>query len=657
MIHQNKIEFRLRLILFVFAFLIYANTLNHDFAWDDSIVITENPRVKMGLKGIPDLFIKYNSEYKSDKYGYRPIVLISYAIEYTFFKDNAKPGHFMNVLYFGILCVVLYNLLRKLFPVFKNSLAFFSCLIFIAHPVHTEVVANIKSRDEIFALLFALLSCSHLKEYTTFKKIKHLIFAILLFLMAFLSKESAVIFLILIPLYFLQTTTAVSFKNLIKPTLLIVCIGLLCFLIIKLYTSSQYGSQASLGSGIYHESGILGNSFFYTSVLVTKLANALLILMLYLKNFFYPVQQLYYYGYNQIPVANWGQSIVIISLLIHLSLFSIAFLQFKKNKVLSFAIIFYLISISIYTHLLRTLADTMADRFLFTPSIGLCLILCLIIAKIFKINFKKLSVDDLIRTNPRIKSRGFQITMSIILIAFVLKTVARNKVWKNDESLISNDMPHLENCARAHNYYADVLQKKLASNYDVKTETLMIEHYLKSIAISNASYYSYVGLGNYYKKIKKYNLAISLFDSMCQIYPNQADPHYYLGDSYLQINEPIKALGHLKKSLALAPNVPSTYFSLGLTYSKLGEFEKAISTIKMAISKFGESSNFSEALGIIYFEKGDLEKSTQNTLQLIKYGVDAQTIYKIIIGRYQFNKQDSMAALIYKDAVAKGVFR
>ncbi len=44
------------LLVFLLAVLQYANTADHDYAWDDAIVLTENTRVQEGLKDIPGLF-------------------------------------------------------------------------------------------------------------------------------------------------------------------------------------------------------------------------------------------------------------------------------------------------------------------------------------------------------------------------------------------------------------------------------------------------------------------------------------------------------------------------------------------------------------------------------------------------------------------------
>jgi tetratricopeptide (TPR) repeat protein len=654
-------EIHIQRLLFVLAFLVYANTLVNDFAWDDSIVITENPRIKKGISGIPDLFIKYNSQFKSDKYGYRPIVLVSYAIEYSLFKDNPMPGHFTNIFSFSLLVLVLYQLLRKLFPNYKNSFAFLVCLLFIAHPVHTEVVANIKSRDEIFALLFSFLAFIHFLNFKNQQKIKHLLYATTFFILAYLSKENAIVFLVIIPLSLFQNTKIADFKKNLSIIITLFLLGILSGLVLILYTNSGHGVESSFGAGIYYENGILGNSFFYTANLSGKLANAFCVLLLYLKNFLFPVTQLYYYGYNQIPVANWQQVTIILSLLIHMALLIICILFYKKNKVISFGIFFYFISISIYLHLFRTLADTMADRFLFTPSVGLCVLTVWLFGFIFKINFEKQTVIDLLNIAKDRQKKAFQPTFKFlfgcILILLSLKTISRNKVWKNNESLVTHDMPQLENCARANNYFADVLQNKLKNNYDATTETLMIKHYLKSIEISKASYYAFLGLGNYYKNIKKYNQALPVFDSMVHLFPEQADPHFFIGDTYLQLEEYQKAEKHLSKALALAPNVLSSYLSLSLTLSKLGKFDEAIKLLEHAKKLFGESLSISENFGIVYFEKGDLALSSKYTFQLINYGIDVQTVYKIVIGRYQFNKQDSMAALIYKEGIAKGVFR
>src|SRR3972149_4965022 len=151
---RNDGNFRWAYIfLFLFAVGLYANTLNHDFAFDDSVVITGNKYTKQSFDGIKTLATKdlfygiYGSALDLEGGRWRPLTLVMFAVEYHFFGDNAHPYHFINILLYGITAIILFLTLKEFFP--KNYLlAFIATLLFIAHPLHTEVVANIKSRDE-----------------------------------------------------------------------------------------------------------------------------------------------------------------------------------------------------------------------------------------------------------------------------------------------------------------------------------------------------------------------------------------------------------------------------------------------------------------------------------------------------------------------------
>ncbi len=650
---------KLKLFLFALVFILFANTITHDFAWDDSIVITENARVQKGISGIPDLFFKYNSDYKADKYGYRPITLTSFALEYKISKANPHLMHFMNVFYFALLCIIIFNVLSKLFSNYSVFFPFIITILFIVHPLHTEVVANIKSRDEIFAMLFSFLALNQIINFHNHQKLKHLVFAPCFFILAFLSKESAVVFLAIIPITLLYLTNWRNIKSIIKPTLVIIPLLFICFGIVSYYTKSSLGIASSKGAGIYYESGILGNSFFYVDVLASRLADAFLLLMLYMKNFFWPSSLFYFYGYNQVPVASWGQPLVVISFLLNLALFAFAIIYRKKYKEISYGILFYFFTIFIYTHLLRTLADTMADRFMFVPSLGLIIAFVFTISRLFKVNLETIEIKNLLSLKTKIPGNVTKLKYLFLVIIVVLSmvTYSRNKVWKNNETLISHDMPSLENCARAHNYYADILKTKLSTSFDANKETEMISHYKKSIAISNESYYSFLGLGTYYIGSKKYTEALSVFSDMIKKFPDQADPNFYLGQALYYTGNYKDAKGYLGKSLILAPEVSNTYYFLGLTLSKTSEFDKALSIINEEKQKFGESAYVYDALGTIYFEKNDLDLSTKATFELLRFGADPKTIYGTVIGRYQTKKLDKPAAYYYTMALEKGVFQ
>jgi protein O-mannosyl-transferase len=111
------------IIIFAFSFLLYANTLTHDFCQDDAIVITDNMFTTQGVSGINGI-LSYDTFYgffkESGKAGlvaggrYRPFTLVMFAFEYQIFGKTPFIGHFMNVIWFGLTCVLLYFLLLKL---------------------------------------------------------------------------------------------------------------------------------------------------------------------------------------------------------------------------------------------------------------------------------------------------------------------------------------------------------------------------------------------------------------------------------------------------------------------------------------------------------------------------------------------------------------
>src|SRR5678815_608922 len=186
-------------LLALFAFLLYANTLGHGYVGDDNLAISQNPNIQHGITGIFKLFTQ---PYRDQCFGgclYRPLTLSFFSLEWMMAPKNPFIGHLMNVIWYAATGALLYLTLKRLMPDQNRAIAFIACLLFITHPVHTEVVANIKSRDEILSLFFVLLS---IHQYAGWYKTNHwksILFAGLAFLAALLSKEGAITATVVFP--------------------------------------------------------------------------------------------------------------------------------------------------------------------------------------------------------------------------------------------------------------------------------------------------------------------------------------------------------------------------------------------------------------------------------------------------------------------------
>jgi tetratricopeptide (TPR) repeat protein len=667
-INIRKRPIKTYLFLFFISFILYANTVGHEYAWDDKIVIEKNPRVQKGMAGIPDLFVKHASQFQYDKYGYRPITLTSFAIDYSLAKGNPHFSHFMNAFYYAVLCVLIFIFISALFTGYHPVFAWLVTLLFMAHPLHVEAVANIKSRDEIFVLLFSIASFIYFIKYLEGKKILHLLYVFGLYLLAYLSKENAITGLAVFPCLLWLKKTKGSLQPIWWTSATLVAMLVISLVIFRMAAQSTVGSEASAGKGIYEENGILGNSFFFLYGWSQKIPNALHLLGLYLKNFLIPYPLRFYYGYNQIPVTGWGNIMVIGALLVHIALLVTGIKYIKKRPEILFGFIFYAASISVYLHLFRPFSDTMADRFLFTGSLGLCLMLVGILALILKIEWVT-TAEKKPDTKP-----GFQtfiknktsIVYPVLGLAFIFSilTISRNRVWKDDLTLITHDLPYLENCARVHYYYASLLNNQLLNDKTLfnnaskrqKIEAEMIKQYKRSMEISDYAYLSYLELGTYYCRNFNYNEGIPILKKGVELFPEASDISFYLGQTYVLTEQNQLAVPLLEKSIKLSYNQSSSYYFLALAYGRTGRLNDALRVVDDGMKRFeNEKLMFYDALGFIYFDNNLLDKSIESTLKMKDYGKPEKDVYGYIIGRC-YTKGDTAKGNIYREeARLKGI--
>src|SRR6185436_20228612 len=139
---SSSLKSAMYIICAVFAFLLYSNTLNHQFAYDDYPTIYGNRITMQGFKGIPQLlhtsyWYGLNGE---EDWLYRPLSMVMFAAEWEIAPNKPALGHWINVLLYALTAVVLLKFLSNLFENKNVLLPLAITLIWIAHPIHTEVV-------------------------------------------------------------------------------------------------------------------------------------------------------------------------------------------------------------------------------------------------------------------------------------------------------------------------------------------------------------------------------------------------------------------------------------------------------------------------------------------------------------------------------------
>ena len=201
------------LFIFVFSFLLYSNSISNGYSFDDKL-ITDN--FNQG-KTISDAFSSFSfvSKSKGISFAYRPVVLSSFVIENYFVKNNPHFSHFINILLYAIISVLIFYFLSLLFPETDKYIFLLAVVIFIIHPLHTEPVNNIKSRDELLVSLFGFLSLIQYLKLIKTKKIIHFLLLIIFALLGIFSKLSIFVYLAFIPIIHLFVNKKISVKNIL----------------------------------------------------------------------------------------------------------------------------------------------------------------------------------------------------------------------------------------------------------------------------------------------------------------------------------------------------------------------------------------------------------------------------------------------------------
>lgn len=586
------------LFIFAVAWLAYANTFKHGYVLDDFSVIKENYVVKQGTAGISTI-LKTGYRYgywNSPDNLYRPLPLIMYAIEWQLWPNNPTAGHVINVLFYGLLCVLMFIFLQKMFSNYTVLLPLITTLVFAFHPIHTEVVANIKSRDEILAFLFSIASILLLFSYIDKKSSFKLVSSLFLYLLALLSKESAITFLAIIPFlfYFFSTAKKMSYAFL----------TVFYFIPVLIFFAMRYraiGNQAHLD-----EVSMVDNLLVAAPDFLTRTATAIKIMGFYLWKLIVPYPLVCDYSYNQIKIVGFGDFKVLISLVVYLTMAFLAVWGLKKKSILSFSVIFFFISMSIYSNLIMLIGSSFGERFLFVPSFAFSLSLAFIITKLYGFLQKELTFKQVF-TN-----KVFLNILPLLLIYFGM-TLSRNKDWKSSLSLYEADIRKSPESAHMNYYYGLEIMKEKAMENGVVTKPEYLDtaiYYFKRarfIVPTFADAYDQLGLA-YFRK-DEWEKALAYYDTCLTLSPGKSITYSNMGVIYFQNKQYDKALTAYENAVRFDPKFSDAWMNLGSTYGTLGKFNEAIAAFKKCIEYNPQNAMAHYFIGITYQNLGDMQNA------------------------------------------------
>jgi len=581
---DHSVKRILMLVVALFAFIIYSNTLDHKYVLDDFGVIPENLITKKGVSALPEIF---SSTYRAgtnliDNSLYRPLSKAMFAIEWQMAPDKPALSHWMNVLFYALSCVVLFWVLSLCFKG-NYVIPFITSMLFAAHPLHTEVVANIKSRDEILCLLFCLMATGATLLCAKSRKKRYLFLSGILFFLAFLSKESAITWLAVIPL-FVYFFTSLSLKEILKSSVPLFVAAIIFLLIRSKIVSS--GSAVIL---------IEDNYLSGFKNILTREANAIFLLGVYLKQLIFPISMISDGSYNHFKEVGLSNVYFLISLIVHIALLVFAVIRFKKRDVFSFSIFYYFITLSLVSNVFFLIGTNYGERLLYMPSLAFCLAIAVLLSRIFSTEQmeSKSTLSSMISQN-----RLSMISMLVIALLYSVSTIARNRDWHDNSALYGADVLKVPESAHMHFYYAN----HISSDDELKkiTDTLAVR--------------------------KIYEKALEHLDISTDIHPRYSDAYQRKGFIYHKLKNFDKASESYEKSISINPTFPVAQNNYANLLFETGRYEEALKNFKSAFRLNPHYSHAAANIASVHGVYGEsfIRKAKEDPINQEKYMADAR---------------------------------
>ena len=563
---------------------LYVNSIDNLFTnWDDAMIYSNYYIRSLDWWNIKRIFTYVKGS------TYQPVRVLSYAVDYYFWKLDPKGYHITNIVFYILTCIMVFltlqhlsaSLREKASPSSHARVALFGSLLFAAHPVHVEAVTWLAARKEVLqGFFFFLAFYLYLKggEKADRERMVYNILVLFTFLLAILSKPSAIVFPAVILVY-----EIVQRKNrwidFIRSHWL--------FLVLSIFISIIFASI--LIKVMFDAGGVKpyrGGSFF-NNLLVSFYAflyniKLLILTLNYSAAYTIPVSN---------PIAGFRTSLFIgITLL----LFGLSFWSLKHTKVVFISLFFFLAAILPYLNIIP-ISTLLADRYVFIGSFSYCFLL-------------GISFDSLYAYRNKRVSEGFLKVVAVVLLLFILTsysilTIQQNKTWENSYTLWSDAVEKYPDSNTANALmgvvYMDLAMDEKAAKY--------LE---RAIQILPYDYQSRNNLGIVYGKLGEPEKALRELMTAIYLKPDDDAIKINLSVFYQGQKEHTKAEEVLNYLLSKKPRDAQLHFRLAMVYKDAGRYEAAVSELLKSMELAPHIINPYEELGNIYVSRfKDLEKA------------------------------------------------
>ena len=273
----------------------------------------------------------------------------------------------------------------------------------------------------------------------------------------------------------------------------------------------------------------------------------------------------------------------------------------NEQRTTSFGILFFLITIFLFSNLVLIIGTSMGDRLMYFPSLGFCICMAILIVKLLKIETIDLKQ---LTTNTKL------IPVLIILIFFSYKTYSRNADWKDNYTLYSHDVTIVPNSVKAHYYLGLELVKGIAdAEKDIEKKKAIYQNGIneleKAVKILPSFAGAYTQMGVAYYRMKNYEKAIENYKKAAELTPSDAITLNNIGSVYFEWGKYSEAKEKFQQALHVDPRFVDAHMNLGSVCGMMKDYHNALISFQNAIRYSPDNANAYFFLAVTYQNLGD----------------------------------------------------
>lgn len=610
--------------------ILYINVLQNGFVWDDRTMLFSSSSVS-GASGGKNVA-------QGPRLWQRPLMLFSFQGERLLFGRNPAGFHLTNLLLHLAVVLVFAGVVRSLLG--SEISALIAGAFFVLHPIHSEAVSALLGRSDLLVGLFSLLGL------WAYRKSSLWALGLLFFLLAMASKESGLAALGLFVWYDLCFRRSEGRRLWIRWLTLLA----LVLLSIPVYLSLLHRNPWLAVSAPKWWGGSPYHTFLMMLTVVWEYARLLI----------FPSSLSPWYVIPGVTtVLHWK---VMAGLIIFLGVILLLVWSFRKQPILSFGLGWLFSALLPVSNIVPIPGSMMAERWLYVPSMGFCLLGGMALNWVWK------KFVTPLRSGWRLGAIAAGIIMAI---SMSWQTVRSNAVWRDDETLFRRVIERFPDSFKGHANLGKTLldqgrmteakaelRKAIALKSDSPFPFLWLGEvwlregkldsaqaaFSESIRKDSTFYPAYLSLGGLHRQAGRGDSALAVYaeglrhvqsaelynnygiqlvesgslpggirayQQAVRVDPGYAPAYHNMGNAYLSLGDFPEAETSYRQALRVDPALAEAHHALGMLYVSQGRYTEAVREMEMAVKERPEELGFEIALARVYAASGDLSRAIE----------------------------------------------